>query len=187
MPRTSTKDWIEPEAFWERIDEAPPYRRRRELVRWKSTTVERFARRTMRRKGRHTPQLGTLGCPYCQSHWTHSGNSRRKAIHQQFTQLAKTWRQETAHLSNIATRAMHPAYQRIIGMGREAIPFILEEFRQGELDDWFWALYAITGENPITEEIAGDVEKMAEAWLQWGRKTGYLSDSIPQMRPSSQT
>jgi hypothetical protein len=82
---------------------------------------------------------------------------------------------------------MHPAYQRIIGMGRDALPFILEEFSKGELDDWFWAFYAITGENPITEEMAGDMDKMAEAWLQWGRDAGYLSDSIQQMKPSSQT
>jgi hypothetical protein len=72
-------------------------------------------------------------------------------------------------------------------MGREAVPYILEEFRKGRLDNWFWALYAITGENPITEEIAGDIEKMAEAWLQWGRKTGNLSDSSQHMKPGSQT
>jgi hypothetical protein len=112
---------------------------------------------------------------------------RRINIQEQFHQLAATWKQETGHLSNMTTRAMHPAYQRIIGMGREVVPFILEEFRKGELDDWFWALYAITGENPITEEIAGDMDKMAEAWLQWGRATGYLSDSIQHLRPSSQT
>ena len=105
----------------------------------------------------------------------------------QFTRLADLWKRDTAHLSNITRRAMHPAYQRIICMGHEAVPFMLEEFRKGQLDDWFWALSAITGENPITEGIAGDVEDMAEAWLQWGRTKGYLNDSTQHLRPGSQT
>jgi hypothetical protein len=105
----------------------------------------------------------------------------------QFNRLAEIWKRDTAHLSNITRRAMHPAYQRIIGMGSGAVPLILEEFRKGQLDDWFWALSAITGENPITADLAGNVEGMAEAWLRWGRATGYLNDSTEHLRPDSQT
>jgi hypothetical protein len=31
---------------------------------------------------------------------------------------------------------------------------------------WFPALSAITGENPIPEDAAGDVERMTEAWIE---------------------
>jgi len=105
----------------------------------------------------------------------------------QFNHFADVWKQDTAHLSNITRKSMHPAYQRIIGMGRVAVPFMLEEFRKGKLDDWFWALSAITGENPITEDVAGHVERMAEAWLRWGRMNGYLSDWTQHLRPTSRT
>lgn len=68
--------------------------------------------------------------------------------------------------------AMHPAYQQIIGMGRTAIPYILEELAERG-GHWFWALRAITGENPVDGSDQGDVEKMKLAWLQWGVREGY--------------
>lgn len=97
------------------------------------------------------------------------------AIQQQFEDLSVMWSQVTGHLSNMATRAMHPAYQRIIGMGLAVVPYILERFRQGSREDWFWALTAITGANPITEGTAGKVDQMAEAWVRWGDAHGYGS------------
>ena len=72
----------------------------------------------------------------------------------------------------MAKKAVHPAYQGIIGLGDAALPCILEELKK-EPRDWFWALSAITGENPIPESSAGKVEEMAEAWLRWGREQGY--------------
>lgn len=99
----------------------------------------------------------------------------------QFQDLARVWKQETGLHSNMTKRAMHPAYQQIIGMGKTAVPFMLEEFSNGELDDWFWALTAITRENPITSDIAGNVERMAEAWIRWGKAKGYLIDSTKQL------
>jgi len=41
-----------------------------------------------------------------------------------FRELLETWRRETAFLSFMQQRAMHPAYQRIIGMGWVAVPFV---------------------------------------------------------------
>ncbi len=57
-------------------------------------------------------------------------------------------------------------------MGWEALPLIVRDLKESKAD-WFWALTAITGENPISEEIAGNIKKMTEAWLQWGRMRGY--------------
>src|SRR5688572_18926849 len=65
-----------------------------------------------------------------------------------FHALAERWKKETAHHSNIAKRAMHPAYQEIVGMGQSVVPLLLAELRR-EPDDWFWALHAITGADPV--------------------------------------
>jgi hypothetical protein len=77
-------------------------------------------------------------------------------------------------MSNAAQMAMLRSYQNVIGMGEPAIPMILEELRQ-EPDHWFWALEAISLENPVPQESMGKVEEMADAWIQWGIKKGYIS------------
>jgi hypothetical protein len=69
--------------------------------------------------------------------------------------------------------AMHPAYQRIIGMGPRVVPLILRELRR-KPDHWFWALTAITGQDPIRPEDAGDILRMTQAWLDFGERQGYL-------------
>ena len=56
------------------------------------------------------------------------------------------------------------SYQRIIGLGPKVVPLILVEL-QKETDHWFWALEAITGENPVPKEDAGDVEASARGWI----------------------
>jgi hypothetical protein len=104
-----------------------------------------------------------------------------------FATLAAEWRAATGMHSSAARRAQHLAYQRIIGMGEGAVSLILGELRDRGPDDWFWALNAITGENPITPEIAGDMRKMTEAWLQWGKTAGYLNDSLPRSSGISPT
>jgi hypothetical protein len=89
-----------------------------------------------------------------------------------FPTLAARWKQETAHHSNVAKRALHSAYQEIIGMGERVVPLLLSELRR-EPDDWFWALHAITGANPVPAASRGNVQAMAEAWIQWGLDKGY--------------
>jgi hypothetical protein len=89
-----------------------------------------------------------------------------------FQHLVQRWKQETAHVSNVGKRALHPAYQEIIGMGKAAIPLLLTELKR-EPDDWFWALHAITGAAPVPPEQRGNVRMMAESWLQWGLDQGY--------------
>ncbi len=83
---------------------------------------------------------------------------------------AEKWRKETGMFASIAQRAMHPSYLRIIGLGRQAIPLLLEELRERP-DHWFWALRAVAGEDPV---VAGsDFDEAVEAWLRWGREHGY--------------
>jgi hypothetical protein len=99
---------------------------------------------------------------------------KRQAAERRFLKLAEQWKKETVYLSSVLKKAMHPAYQSIIGLGEPAVPFILEDLKRDPAD-WFWALTAITGENPAQEASAGNVEEMAEAWLRWGRERGLIS------------
>ena len=92
-------------------------------------------------------------------------------IEHKFARLAEQWYEETLFSSDYLEKILHPAYQRIIGLGRKAIPLILNEL-QDMPNDWFWALRALTeeGEDPVTPEYAGQPEEMAKAWLNWGRE-----------------
>lgn len=113
--------------------------------------------------------------------------TKRMAAERRFRKLARVWKAETELVSKVTKKVMHPAYQRIIGMGESAIPLILNDLEENGPDDWFWALTAITDENPIKKEMAGNMAAMTEAWLQWGRNAGYLKDCPSPPNGSSRT
>ena len=87
-----------------------------------------------------------------------------------FSKLAEDWRKETCYLSDISEICTHPAYQRIIGMGSTALPFIFAALAR-EPEQWFWALEAITGEQPVPQEYAGNLERMRHYWLEWAAQS----------------
>lgn len=89
-----------------------------------------------------------------------------------FHQLASRWRDEVSSLSSLTQMSLRPAYQQIIGLGPAVIPLLLRELEQRP-DHWFWALKAITGEDPVKPEHRGRLRQMAEDWLRWGREHGY--------------
>jgi len=86
-----------------------------------------------------------------------------------FQRLAAEWKEKSRFLSNTAQMALLQPYQRIIGMGMPVVPLILEELKR-ETDQWFWALEAITEENPVPPEDAGNIRQMAKDWVEWGRR-----------------
>lgn len=87
--------------------------------------------------------------------------------HEKFFLLAAQWRTETRFCSSTTQLAMHPAYQAIIGMGWPVLPLILEELRKDPAP-WFWALKAISGEDPVRPADRGAVLRMRDSWLRWG-------------------
>jgi hypothetical protein len=93
-------------------------------------------------------------------------------LRHRFNQLAADWKEATQFASSTTEIAMHPAYQQIIGIGPKAIPLILEQLRI-EPDHWFWALKAITGEDPVIESDRGHVRRMTQAWIAWATDRGY--------------
>jgi hypothetical protein len=99
-------------------------------------------------------------------------NRMMKAAHDvenRFRRLSEQWKDQSQHLSNTAQMALLKPYQRIIGMGLPVVPLILQELER-EPDQWFWALEAITEENPVPQESAGNVRLMAQAWIEWGKR-----------------
>jgi len=94
-------------------------------------------------------------------------------LEQRFEKYRNDWISKTRHLSNTAQMAMVFSYQRIIGLGPAVVPLILKEL-QNKTDHWFWALEAITGENPVSKEAAGDMAASATAWIEWGRENGFV-------------
>lgn len=92
-----------------------------------------------------------------------------------FQTLVKQWRQERGVSSSITDAAILIPYQGIIGMGEDALPLIIAELKSegDDPDQWFWALMAITGENPANPGDHGDYRAMAKAWIAWAEDQGY--------------
>ena len=90
-----------------------------------------------------------------------------------FEELALSWSSETAHLSSPMKVIAHPAYRQIIGLGPPVLPLLLRDLKETRRF-WFPALNAITGENPVPADAAGDIRGMAEAWIEWGRERGLM-------------
>lgn len=95
-----------------------------------------------------------------------------ETVEERFRRLATVWRNETAHFSSPRKYNEHPAYQEIIGMGWDVVPFLLAEIASTR-EFWFHALKCITGESPVLPEARGKLDQVAAAWLQWGREHGY--------------
>lgn len=95
------------------------------------------------------------------------------SVRDRFRQLASEWKDQSRYLSNVTQMALLKSYQKIIGLGPAAVPAILEEL-QHTPDLWFWALEAITNENPVPAEASGRIPLMTSAWLEWGQQRGLI-------------
>jgi hypothetical protein len=98
--------------------------------------------------------------------------STAASLEVKFRRLVQEWKAQRGPTSSTTKLVMHPAYQKIIGMGPDVVPLLLAELER-DPDVWFWALRSITEANPVTHSIHGDVKAMADVWLRWGREQGY--------------
>ena len=99
-----------------------------------------------------------------------------ESLDEKFRRLAETWRRETKHLSLASEKANNFAYHQIMAMGEKVLPFIFREL-QATTSDWFWALRAIARDSApvIPEEDKGRVRRVADIWMDWGKRHGYVS------------
>ena len=96
-------------------------------------------------------------------------------IERRFNDLAEKWASETAHLSMMSSIVLHSSYQEIIGLGRDVLPLILRRLSI-EPNHWFWALRAISGEDPVPAADTGKFDAMRQTWIQWGRSRGLMAE-----------
>ena len=90
-----------------------------------------------------------------------------------FRELSEVWHLETDHLSSPTQKAMHWAYQQIIGCGKSMLPYIFHELQERG-GQWYWALSSITHASPEPEKADVTTEDIRQAWLAWGREHHYL-------------
>ncbi len=94
-------------------------------------------------------------------------------LERKFNALADQWRKDTAAVSSSTEIFSHEAYKRITALGEFAIPFILRAFERRQ-EHWDYALWLITGENPVLPECAGQMDEIAKAWVEWGKQHRYI-------------
>jgi hypothetical protein len=92
----------------------------------------------------------------------------------EFQELSKRWRRETGHQSSLTLKFMHPSYQRIMAMGKPALPLILRNLEQ-KPGHWFYALRFIAGQSALgVADGSETIEEASQAWLAWGRRKGHI-------------
>lgn len=109
-----------------------------------------------------------------EAHYSFPASCVRDRRRERFKSLAQKWRADTRWTSSTTDIAMHPAYQAIIGMGDEALPLILEELRDSS-GYWYWALKAISNEDPVPPPDRGAIKRMKSTWLRWGEAKGLIA------------
>jgi len=95
-------------------------------------------------------------------------------IEENFTELAILWHNETDCLSSPSRITGNDAYLKIISLGRNVIPLILEDLKERG-GNWYKALRILSGDDPVPAEARGDIVRMKELWLYWGRERGYIN------------
>jgi hypothetical protein len=89
----------------------------------------------------------------------------------EFRSLAKQWKRETGFRSSLSEKFTHPAYQRIMAMGKSALPFILRDLQHNS-GHWFYALRFIAGKDIAAK--TNNPSDARDAWLEWGYKNGHV-------------
>jgi hypothetical protein len=92
-------------------------------------------------------------------------------LEQTFNDLARIWYLETGKLSSVEQMVLHPAYQQIIGMGKDALPLILQELKKTR-GHWIWALAMISRDD--IGKPGMNFREAVDAWLAWGKSKGYI-------------
>ncbi len=97
-----------------------------------------------------------------------------------FEEYRKKLKEQTRFSSSLSDRFENLHYQKIIALGKEVVPVLIHEL-ETRPDHWFYALFCITHENPISDEHAGDLLAMTADWLEWWNRNKVLYDKdIPE-------
>ena len=98
--------------------------------------------------------------------------SPTETLEERFRRLEATWTQEVGYLSSSRALTSHAAFREIISLGQAVVPLMLRDLADRPRL-WVWALPEITGADPVSPPDRGNIAKMSESWLRWGRANGY--------------
>jgi hypothetical protein len=124
-------------------------------------------------------------CPHCGAVLRAGGQCRRcdtlivspretQHLLHDFQHLLKAWKEEKRFISSMTAIEGSSHYLGIIALGQAAVPLLLQELVHRP-DYLFTALRRITGEDPVPADDRGNLRRMTEHWIAWGRRTGRLS------------
>jgi hypothetical protein len=96
---------------------------------------------------------------------------KQTSLEQEFNELALQWYRETRNISSAEQIVLHPAYQKIIGMGKDALPFVFSELKKTR-GHWIWALAMILRDDKAKPGMK--FREAVDAWLTWGENNSYI-------------
>src|SRR3954468_2628685 len=91
-----------------------------------------------------------------------------ETLEERLRRLEATWLAAVGYSSSSTDLRSHPAFQEILGMGEAVVPLMLRDLEKRPRL-WVWALPHLTGADPVPASDRGDIARMSEAWLRWGR------------------
>jgi hypothetical protein len=94
-----------------------------------------------------------------------------ETFEESFRRLESQWEAETVYLSSSTDIEQHPAFQEILRLGPAVVPFMLRDLEERPRL-WVWALPAITGADPVPAADRGNIARMSQVWLSWGKANG---------------
>ena len=87
----------------------------------------------------------------------------------EFRRLTDQWYEETRFLSSTSEIVSKETYYQIVALGKRVTPLILRELEERG-GHWFLALRALTKDDPVNQQDRGNMRKMTQAWLDWGKR-----------------
>ena len=97
----------------------------------------------------------------------------KKNLEKAFRSYADKWYAETRRESSLTKITSNINYLKVIELGRPAVPLILKEL-QSNPAPWFLVLRVLTQNTEIGRGYPGNFEKMAEAWIKWGKERALI-------------
>jgi hypothetical protein len=100
----------------------------------------------------------------------------KQQLKKRFDFYNSIWQSETIFSSSVSEITNNSAYRSIIGLGQEVLPFIFDDLKNND-NHWFYALEALTGQNPIKEKHRGFIPLMKKDWIEWGKENNLTDEN----------
>jgi hypothetical protein len=119
-------------------------------------------------------------------------NEANAELEREFNELKEKWHTETAHLSNLNAKHLHPAHLKILTFGKAVLPLIFKDMLVDH-GHWFLALEILTG-HKLQLDAGCKTEAHRLAWIAWAKEQGFLTEGpgetaqqLPEQTAAQQT